>query len=166
LNIGCGKDHFLGYEGVDAVAGPQVQHVADLESMPWPFETSSIDEVLLYNILEHLSETVRTLEEVHRILKPGGTATIKVPYYNSYGAATDPTHKRHFSEDTLNYFTPDGRTEHSVFNYYSRARFIIRKRTLHQRNRVLRMMPEKVQLFFGHHLATISDITWVVEAVK
>ena len=120
----------------------------------------------MYNVLEHLTDTVRVMEELHRILVPGGAVTIKVPYYNSYGAATDPTHLRLFSEDTMNYFTPDGTTEQSAYNYYSKARFRVRERTLHQRNRVLRRLPEKIQLFCGHHLATISDVTWVLEATK
>ena len=166
LNLGCGKDVFPGYEGVDVVAGPNVRYVQDLESFPWRFELSSVEEILMHNVLEHLQDTVKVMEELHRILIPGGVVLIKVPYYNSYGAATDPTHRRSFSEDTMNYFTPTGETFHSTFNYYSHARFRIRSRTLHQRSSILRRMPERVQLFFGHHLATISDITWVLEAVK
>jgi len=120
----------------------------------------------MYNVLEHLHDTVKVMEEIHRILAPGGTVLIKVPYYNSIGAASDPTHCRQFSECTMDYFTADGETELSAYNYYSHARFRIKSRTLHQRSRVLGRMPQKVQLFFGHHLATISDITWVLEAIK
>jgi SAM-dependent methyltransferase len=164
LNIGCGQDVVPGYDGVDIVPGPNVRFVCDLETFPWTFEDDSVDEVLMDNILEHLSDTVRTMEEIHRILAPGGRAIIHVPYYNSYTAATDPTHKRLFSEDTMSYFTEDG--VHAAYNYYSKARFRIRERTLIQRNRVLRRLPESVQLFFGHHLATISGIRWELEAIK
>ncbi len=166
LHIGCGRDSIPGYDGVDIVAGPNVKYVVDLERVPWPFGSDSVEDILMYNVLEHLSDTVKTLDEVHRVLLPGGTVTIKVPYYGSYGAATDPTHKRFFSEDTMNYFTEDGLTEHSKYNYYGKSRFRIRSRFLAQRNALLRRLPEKIQLFCGHHLQTISDITWVLEAVK
>jgi len=166
LNIGCGADVYPGYDGVDIVAGPSVKYVQDLGSFPWAFEDSSVEDILMHNVLEHLHDTVKVMEELHRILVPGGTVLIKVPYYNSYGAATDPTHVRQFSEDTMNYFTPDGTMHLSEYNYYSKARFLIRSRELHQRNRILKRMPEKLQLFFGHHLATISDVTWILEAVK
>lgn len=166
LNIGCGKDVMEGFEGVDLFVGPSVRYVQNLESFPWVFEDSSVEEILMYNVLEHLRDTTKVMEELHRILIPNGKVTIKVPYYNSYGAATDPTHVRQFSEDSMNYFTPDGTTEQSAFNYYSKARFRILSRTLHQRSRVLARMPTKVQVFFGHHFATISDITWELSAVK
>jgi SAM-dependent methyltransferase len=117
------------------------------------------------NVLEHLPDTVRTMEELHRVMAPGAQATIIVPYYNSYGAATDPTHVRVFSEDSLNYFTADGYTPHSRFNYYSRARFRILKRKLRHRHRLLAALPERLQLFLGHHLATIEALEWKIEAL-
>jgi SAM-dependent methyltransferase len=166
LNIGCGADVYPGYEGVDVVPGPSVRYVQDLTKIPWSFDESSVEDILMHNVLEHLPDTVKVLEELHRILAPGGTVLIKVPYYNSYGAATDPTHVRFFSEDTMNYFTPDGATEHSGFNYYTKARFSIRSRALHMRSPLLARAPVSVQLFFGHHFATISDITWVLQAIK
>jgi hypothetical protein len=166
LNLGCGGDVIEGYDGVDIVPGPSVRFVCNLNERPWPFPDNSVREVLMYNLLEHLNDTVSAMEELHRILEPSGTVTIQVPYYNSYGAATDPTHRNFFSEDTMNYFTIDGATQHSVFNYYSVARFRIVSRVLHQRSGLLRKLPEKAQLFLGHHLATISDVTWVLQAVK
>jgi SAM-dependent methyltransferase len=166
LDIGCGNDVYPGYEGVDIKPGRNVRYVQNLEQFPWIFEDSSVEDVLMYNILEHLHDTLKVMEELHRILVPGGTVKIKVPYYNSYSAATDPTHVRFFSEDTMNYFTPDGTTELSAFNYYTKARFRIRSRELEMRSKVLSRLPERVQLFFGHHLATVSAVTWVLEAIK
>jgi len=45
------------------------------------------------------------MEDLYRILKPGGVLKITVPYYNSKGTFQDPTHKRFFTEETFLYFT-------------------------------------------------------------
>lgn len=42
-------------------------------------ETESIDVVLALAVLEHLSEPQRTVEEMYRILAPGGVAIVNVP---------------------------------------------------------------------------------------
>ena len=162
LHLGCGKDVFDGYAGVDIVPGPGVDYVCDLEAFPWPFEDSSVQEVLMFNTLEHLADTIGTMEELHRILIPGGLVKIQTPYYNSYGAFTDPTHKRFFSEETMDYFTCDGATRLSAYNYYSKARFEVVSRELLLKNRLLQRLPEKIKLFLGHHFAVISDIRWVL----
>ena len=49
----------------------------DLTECPLPEE--SIDAVLLLNVLEHIAEDSVAIEQVHRILKPGGLAVIEVP---------------------------------------------------------------------------------------
>ena len=64
----------------------------------------------MHNVHEHLKDTIKVMEELHRILVTDGRLLIKVPYYNSYGAATDPAHCRFFSDDSMNYFTPNGTT--------------------------------------------------------
>ena len=45
-----------------------------------PFASSSIDHVLLLDVLEHLPEPDQCLGEIARILKPGGAMTIQVPF--------------------------------------------------------------------------------------
>jgi ubiquinone/menaquinone biosynthesis C-methylase UbiE len=56
--------------------------------------------------LEHIPHPKNTLNEVHRILKPGGVTCIIVPNIKNPNTETDdfpnPFHLSHFSEETLN----------------------------------------------------------------
>jgi SAM-dependent methyltransferase len=45
-----------------------------------PLRDDSIDHALLLDVLEHLPQPERCLDEVHRTLKQGGTLTIQVPF--------------------------------------------------------------------------------------
>ncbi len=47
------------------------------------------------------------MNELHRIMVPGGTAIIRAPYYNSMRAWQDPTHVRAISEATFLYYNQD-----------------------------------------------------------
>ena len=74
--------------------------------------------------LEHLDELIPALEEINRILMPGGVARVKVPYWNGWSRQADPTHKRGFHELTFHFFDPNSpycKDRH----YYSTARFTI-----------------------------------------
>src|SRR5205085_10979289 len=49
----------------------------DLVQCPLPSE--SVDVVVLLNVLEHIENDAGAMEQVARILKPGGAAVIEVP---------------------------------------------------------------------------------------
>lgn len=55
---------------------------------------------------EFLSGFVRFMDEVWRILKPGGIAIHTFPYAGSHGYWQDPTHINPINETTLAYFDP------------------------------------------------------------
>lgn len=98
LNLGCGRDKRPGYVNVDhhAVFEPDV--IADLEQVPWPFESGSVDEVVLHHVLEHLGQATECflgiVKELYRVLKVGGTVEIAVPHPRSDLYLGDPTHVR------------------------------------------------------------------------
>jgi SAM-dependent methyltransferase len=123
LDLGCGTNKRAGAVGVDnnPAAAPDVVH--DLEVFPYPFDDSSFDEIRLDNVLEHLDDVVRTMEEIHRIGRPNALVEIYVPYFRSRWAAVDPTHRHQFTVDSFSYFDP----AHPFFSEYrySRARFRI-----------------------------------------
>ena len=50
----------------------------DAQSLP--FADACIDHVLLLDVLEHIPDPYRCLGELHRVLKPGGSLTIQVPF--------------------------------------------------------------------------------------
>jgi len=126
LHLGCGNMIKKGWINHDMVALPGVDVVHDLREFPWPFTDDQFDEVHMKDVLEHLPDTIGTLEELHRITKPGAKVYITVPYWNSCTALGDPTHVRLFNEFTFNFFDPTT-PQCQERPYYSSARFYIRR---------------------------------------
>uniref|UniRef100_UPI0040489A18 class I SAM-dependent methyltransferase n=1 Tax=Polynucleobacter sp. TaxID=2029855 RepID=UPI0040489A18 len=128
INLGAGNDIRSGYVNHDMVGLEGIDVVHDLNSYPWPWPSNSATELVIRDVLEHLDELIPALEEVHRILIPGGVAHVKVPYWNGWSRHADPTHKRGFHELTFHFFDPN-----SVYckdrHYYSSARFLIEDET-------------------------------------
>jgi len=56
----------------------------------WPFSDASFDGVLLINLLEHLYQHERALDEAVRVLKEGGVVAGVVPFmFNVHGSPND-----------------------------------------------------------------------------
>jgi ubiquinone/menaquinone biosynthesis C-methylase UbiE len=49
-----------------------------------PFADASFDVAVAHFVIEHVREPVRALGEMRRVLKPGGIAAIKDPYYPAF----------------------------------------------------------------------------------
>jgi SAM-dependent methyltransferase len=93
LDLGCGPrdqaiaaEHFgLRYVGVD-YASPSADLLADAHALP--FQATTFDLVLSYAVLEHLYNPFLAVQEVARVLKPGGlfigTVSQGEPYHGSY----------------------------------------------------------------------------------
>ncbi|MFM7329299.1 MAG: class I SAM-dependent methyltransferase [Bacteroidota bacterium] len=63
---------------------------ADLESplatvrmdiMAMPFSEATFDIVLCSHVLEHVTDDIVAMQEIHRVLKPGGWALLQVPFF-------------------------------------------------------------------------------------
>ena len=57
------------------------------------------------------------MDEVYRILKPGGRIKVIAPYYNNMRCWQDPTHKRAISEATFLYFNKQWRETNKLDHY-------------------------------------------------
>ena len=77
LNLGSHNKRMKGYTNVDALPLENVDVVHNLTDYPYPFEDNSIDEILMTEVLEHISwrDTVNVLRECKRILKGKETPT-------------------------------------------------------------------------------------------
>ena len=91
LDLGCGYVKPDGFIGLDDLSGAtsQIPDAAnppdvfiDLNRRRYPFPDESCDEIRASHFLEH-SEITHVWEEVHRLLRPGGTFFFVVPYANS-----------------------------------------------------------------------------------
>lgn len=67
----------LTLEGLDAELT-----VGDAERLPFPDD--SFDLVYSYGVLHHSPDTPRAVKEVHRVLRPGGTARVMIYHYPSW----------------------------------------------------------------------------------
>jgi SAM-dependent methyltransferase len=105
LDLGCGRRPVPGAVGVDAVAVPGVRVVARLGAGALPFRTGVASAVYALNVLEHLDDLATTMAEVWRVLAPGGTCRVEVPYFAGVSAYADPTHRRWFTYTTFEHFT-------------------------------------------------------------
>lgn len=81
LNLGCGIDIRAGYKNVDIRQDINPDIVLDIEKIPYPFDTESIDEILANDIVEHFSfiNIDKIVREWNRILKIGGILIIRTP---------------------------------------------------------------------------------------
>jgi predicted SAM-dependent methyltransferase len=134
LILGSGKKDYKEYTkeyevtrlDMNPNVNPDVIH--DLNIRPWPFEDDQFDLVIMEHVLEHLTDVVGSMEELHRITrgrpqsipygvgKPCGRIRIVVPYFRSKWACIDPTHQHYFTADTLNYFIK-GHTLNERYTY-------------------------------------------------
>jgi len=103
LNLGSCDRTFPGFVSVDLC--PPADIIMDLGVDPWMFEDSSVEEVRAYDVLEHLADRIATMNNLHRILRPGGRADIIVPSAtHGAGFAQDPTHKSAWSLNSFQYY--------------------------------------------------------------
>jgi SAM-dependent methyltransferase len=51
------------------------------DALALPFPDASFDKVIISEVLEHIPDDKGVLEEIHRVLKPGGLAAMTVPRY-------------------------------------------------------------------------------------
>ena len=97
LDIGCGINKTPGAIGIDIDPKSHAAIIHDLNKYPYPIESNSFDKVFAKHIIEHLNDPGKFIEEIHRILKPGGTAFFETPHFSSYVAYSEPQHKFFFS---------------------------------------------------------------------
>lgn len=122
LNLGSGLQRMPAAVNVDLreVTSPDV--VYNLNQRPWPFAANQFSAVYASDVIEHLDDTIATMEEIHRVCRRGAIVYINVPHFSSPGAFTDPTHRRYFGALTFDYFTEG--------HFYSRCSFRTRHRQL------------------------------------
>lgn len=132
IELGCGPNKNPGVIGIDQFNLPGVDYVTDLEhGLPF-LETDSVDEIISRHVLEHIENFQFLMEEIHRVLKPGGKKVITVPHFSSPYYYSDFTHRRFFGLYTFDYFC-DAKTsplKRKVPSFYSDLRFTISMRQL------------------------------------
>jgi SAM-dependent methyltransferase len=74
-------------------------------SRAWPWPESSVEEVRAHDIFEHLPDRILTMNELWRVLVPGGRADILVPNASrGAGFFQDPTHVSMWCRNSFQYY--------------------------------------------------------------
>lgn len=105
LNIGCGFNKLDGYINVDQFPECNPDVLWSLEETPWPFEESSVDELVAHHVLEHLGQETKVffaiIKELYRLMRHDGVMHITVPHPYHPTFTSDPTHVRAFNRQTF-----------------------------------------------------------------
>lgn len=154
LDLGCGHAKVKGAIGVDLVPLPEVDLVTNLDRIPYPFADNSFDQIYLNDVIEHLPNTIKAMEELYRICKPGAHVYIRVIHWSSELNATDPTHVRAFTDNTFDFF---GKKKDR--SYYSKARFDVVSVRRGYTPKVQRWIrSRRVLNFISYYLNNIIDV--------
>jgi len=117
LDLGCGgipKNPF----GMDEVYGIDIRqdidhkiYKADLAIDPIPFEDDFFDCVSAYDFIEHIPRViyaparrfcfVELMNEIYRVMKPGGLFLSVTPAFPAAPAFRDPTHVNIITDETF-----------------------------------------------------------------
>ena len=128
LDAGCGLGWFLsaldaswdrcGLE-LSTFAAQHARRFADVREAPLeqcPFPDAFFDVVVCHHVIEHIPDPIRAVEQLRRVLKPGGKLVLGTPDFDSgaarrygpkYRLLHDPTHVSLFSNDSMHRFLRD-----------------------------------------------------------
>ena len=106
LNLGCGFRPEEGYVNIDNREEVSPDLVCDI-TKGLPYEDDSVDEVRAFDFLEHIpiGETIKVIEEIWRVLKPGGKFESFTPSTDGRGAFQDPTHVSFWNMNSWLYYS-------------------------------------------------------------
>jgi len=119
LDVGCGINKLPGAIGIDRNPASRADVICELDHFPYPFRDSSFDALQAVHVIEHVGDVMKTMEEFHRLVRPGGEVLIVTPHYTDFSSFCDPTHRWHLNSFSLRYFGQDN----AGYGYYSNVRF-------------------------------------------
>ncbi|KUJ36356.1 glycosyltransferase [Streptomyces sp. MI02-2A] len=104
LDLGAAHRKPPGYLGVDQHPGDGVDFVATLpDRLDLP--DASVGLIRAVDFLEHVPAKVPLINELYRLLAPGGMLLTMTPSSDGRGAYQDPTHVAFYNENSFWYYT-------------------------------------------------------------
>jgi SAM-dependent methyltransferase len=144
--LGCGPNPKCIFDckeiwGIDVVdyQSPRIK-IADLAIEPIPFENEEFDIVTAYDFIEHIPRViycpqrrnsfVELMNEVYRVLKPGGIFYSFTPAFPASAAFRDPEHVNIITEETFPLYFDNNHTWAKGYGF--RGKFKIESQNWHQ----------------------------------
>lgn len=121
LDIDCPHGPKEGFLGFGLHQGLHYQ--TDVQTYPWPFQDECVLEANCENLLHRVRDLVGFLDELWRVLVPGGKTFVRVPHHASVRAWQDPFTVRAVPESTFLFFNKVWREEQKVSYYPIKADF-------------------------------------------
>lgn len=97
LDVGCGQQPYrawmrsdIRYRGADLIGTDAVADIWLDPRAEWPISSASVDAIVCTQVLEHVYDADLVLSEMARVLRPGGTLILSVPFiYSAHGLPHD-----------------------------------------------------------------------------
>jgi GT2 family glycosyltransferase len=122
LNLGCCESAMDGFTNCDIFPAPGQETIDFRRS--WPWVDNSTHFIRAADFIEHLPDKTFTMNELWRVLVPGGQVEITVPTTDGTGAFQDPTHISFWNRRSFLYFEAGNPyRDRFAHNYGIRARF-------------------------------------------
>jgi hypothetical protein len=125
LNLGCGTKRNISMINCDIYQNSAAELIFNLDENNWPIPNSSVEEVTLFSILEHIKNTETFFKELYRVCKNGAKISVLVPYPRHDWFLTDPTHVRSWHPESFShldkvkclkwYFSGDAKTPLALY---------------------------------------------------
>ena len=116
LELGCGEGRgvallaplassYLGIDKISSIIDDLSTQYPDFQFKqsvfpPVPFEDNSFDTIVSFQVIEHIKDDHSFIEEIYRVLKPGGKALITTPNIRMT-LSRNPWHEREYTADEL-----------------------------------------------------------------
>ncbi len=177
LNLGCGLKKLDGYINLDNRSECQPDVVHDLEVFPYPFPEDHFDEILMDHVLEHLSDPLRTLQELYRISKPEARISINCPHFSRNWV--HPGHRSAISIHLFDfldqgneevYGDTDFKVEHLELRWLGHSKgkrsWLILRIFNGLINSLARLSPSAAERFWCYHVGGFEELKFRVRVKK
>ena len=112
LNIGCGNKRVEGYQGIDKYKCDAADYICDIENEKLPFEENTVTDIILDNVIEHIYDIPKVINELIRVSQKGASIKIITPHFSSLSSWIDPTHIHHLSYFSFDHFEKNSATHY------------------------------------------------------
>ena len=136
--------------------GIDINHGVDFETDKLPFNDREFDIVIMYSVIEHLFDPGVILQEIKRILKPGGFLVVITPHLNLANLIISD---RRFYEDPTHVHPYNPVSLEKLMGLYNFQKKFIGLWTVKKTYR-LWQLPASWQFYLGALLPFTGQVKW------